>query len=314
MSQPRTDYDSPWKQTIENYFMDFMEFFFPEIHADIDWSKGYEFLDKELQGIVRDAEIGKRFADKLVKVYRIGGEELFVLAHIEVQGWPEADFAKRIDTYNYRISDRYNKPVVSLAVLADGQENWRPDEYKFELWGFSKMVRFPIVKLLDYRQQWSMLENSSNPFATVVMAHLKTLETKNNQSERKEWKFNLTRRLYQQGYQRQDVLNLFWFIDWIMTLPKNLETSFRQELEVYERSMQMQYVTSIERLAKEEGQLEGAVDVIKLGLELKFGQEGLQILPEISQIADMDVLKAIQSGLLQGNTLDEIRALYQGQD
>lgn len=55
-----TDYDNPWKSFIELYFRDFLIFFFPAIEADIDWSKPVRFLDKELQKVVRDAEIPKR--------------------------------------------------------------------------------------------------------------------------------------------------------------------------------------------------------------------------------------------------------------
>jgi len=50
------DYDSPWKEIIEQFFPEFIAFFFPHIFADIDWSRGYEFLDKELQKIVRDSQ------------------------------------------------------------------------------------------------------------------------------------------------------------------------------------------------------------------------------------------------------------------
>ncbi|MCP4353222.1 MAG: hypothetical protein GY795_47835, partial [Desulfobacterales bacterium] len=64
-----SDYDSPWKEAVEVYFEAFMLFFFPDIHAEIDWSVDYEFLDKELEKIVRDAKTGRRHADKLVKVF-----------------------------------------------------------------------------------------------------------------------------------------------------------------------------------------------------------------------------------------------------
>ena len=46
---PNDDYDSPWKDIIDCYFSDFILFFFPEVHPDIDWSRGYESLDAELQ-------------------------------------------------------------------------------------------------------------------------------------------------------------------------------------------------------------------------------------------------------------------------
>ncbi len=80
------DYDSPWKEAVEVYFEAFMLFFFPDIHAEIDWSMGYEFLDKELEKIVRDAETGRRHADKLVKVFLPDGKETWLIIHIEIQG------------------------------------------------------------------------------------------------------------------------------------------------------------------------------------------------------------------------------------
>ena len=80
-----TDYDSPWKEMLDDYFPAFMAFFFPEAYRDIDWDHGYESLDKELQQIVRDAELGKRLADKLMKVWRLSGEEQMVMIHTEIQ-------------------------------------------------------------------------------------------------------------------------------------------------------------------------------------------------------------------------------------
>jgi hypothetical protein len=73
-----------------------MAFFFPTAHAGIDWTRGYEFLDKDLQRVVRDAEMGRRLVDKLIRVWRLEGEEAWVLIHIEVQGQVEEGFAKRM--------------------------------------------------------------------------------------------------------------------------------------------------------------------------------------------------------------------------
>ncbi len=56
MKRVKTDqYDSPWKEAIEEYFQECLAFFFPKIHADIDWAAGYQFLDKELEKVVRQA-------------------------------------------------------------------------------------------------------------------------------------------------------------------------------------------------------------------------------------------------------------------
>jgi hypothetical protein len=149
MNTQDADYDSPWKEALEQYFAGFMALFLPEAHQGIDWSMGHDFLDKELQQVVRDAELGRRLVDKLVRVWRKDGEEAWVLIHIEVQGQVDAEFAKRMYLYHYRLFDRHNRPVVSLAVLGDDRENWRPDHFGYDLWGCRMRLEFPTAKLLD---------------------------------------------------------------------------------------------------------------------------------------------------------------------
>jgi predicted transposase YdaD len=76
----------------------------------------------------------------------------------------------------------------------------------------------------------------------------------------------------------------------------------------------MPYVTSIEQSAEERGRLQGLITTtlegIKLGLELKFGSDGLNLLSEIYQIHDLEVLKSIQEGLRHVNSIDELRTFY----
>jgi hypothetical protein len=76
--------DGPWKEALEAYFPQFMAFFFPEAHGQIDWARDWAFLDKELEQIVRDAELGRRFVDKLVQVWSLEGEENWLLCHLEI--------------------------------------------------------------------------------------------------------------------------------------------------------------------------------------------------------------------------------------
>lgn len=322
MTSEPIDFDSPWKQILEHYLQDFMAFFFPQANAEIDWNRGYTFLDKELQQIVREAEVGRRLADKLVQVWRLDGSEAWVLVHIEVQSQEEADFARRMLTYHYRLLDRYDRPVVSLAVLGDERPNWRPSQYTSALWGCSLSFQYPIVKLLDYQARRAELEAEVNPFATVVLAHLSAQETRRNPQQRADAKFALMRRLYERGVRREEILDLFRFIDWIMQLPEEVETQFWQELRQYEEAYQMPYITSVERIGRQEGRQEGLQEGrqeglregllagIALGLELKFGPAGSQLLPEIERLEDVTTLRRVHEGLKTVTTLDELRGLY----
>ena len=263
----RDDYDSPWKEILTAYFPDFMAFFFPAAHDEINWERGHVFLDKELRQVTRDAKIGKRLADKLVKVWRRDGDEIWVLVHVEIQGSEEGKFAKRMFTYNYRIFDRYDRPVASLAIIADDRPGWRPDCFGYTLWGCEMGIRFPAIKLLDFAARWNELDASDNPFTVAVMTHLKAQETKEDATERQRWKFALMRRLYEKGYDRQKLTDLFRFIDWLMQLPEELEHRFWQELEQYEEEMAMPYVTSVERIGIKKGLQKGLEQGQQKGLE-----------------------------------------------
>jgi hypothetical protein len=271
MGKPLTDYDNPWKEALERYFPEFMTFFLADAAADIDWRRKYEFLDKELRQVTREAEVGARRVDHLVRVHRQGGQETWVLVHVEVQGQPEPDFAERMYVYNYRLYDRHHRQVVSLAVLADETALWRPTGFGYALWGCEVGIKFPVIKLLDYRARWDELEASRNPFAVIVMAHLKSLETRQNDDARLAAKVWLTKRLYQRGYERQDIINLFRFIDWVIQLPEGLDQIFWREVAEIEEAQQMPYITSVERIGMQKGLEQGIQQGIQQGT-----QQGMQ--------------------------------------
>ncbi len=277
MTEQQADsYDSPWKEAIELYFEECLAFFFPLAHTGIDWARGYEFLDKELQQVTPKAELGRRMVDKLVKVWQRQGDEVWVLIHLEVQSQYKATFARRMYTYNYRLFDRYERQVASLAILGDDRSAWRPDHYGYELWGCKVNLEFPIVKLLDYRKQWADLEQSRNPFAALVMAHLHTQATRKKPDERYALKWNLTRRLYEQGYAKRDIQLLFRFIDWLMALPPELESKFEEMLSTYEEKQKMPYITSIERIGIEKGIQQGIQQGVQQGIQQGVQQGRLQ--------------------------------------
>ena len=60
----------------------------------------------------------------------------------------------------------------------------------------------------------------------------------------------------------------------------------------------------------QQGIQQGLLRAIKIGLELKFGPEGLKIYPEIKKIQDVDVLEAISEALTSASSLEEIRKIY----
>src|SRR5438128_2959763 len=183
--QQRRDWDSPWKETLQHFLRAVLAFFFPDLHDAIDWSKGYESLDKEFQQIVADARAGRGLADKLFKVWRRNGRELWLLIHVEVQGQVERRFGRRMFRYNIRCFELYDRPMVSLAILTDDDPNWRPRGFAYGAWGSRTGMRFPAVKLLDYAGREEELNASDNPAAQIVLAHLEARVTREQPEDRR---------------------------------------------------------------------------------------------------------------------------------
>ncbi|BAY17575.1 hypothetical protein NIES21_34150 [Anabaenopsis circularis NIES-21] len=309
----RADNDSPWKEILEAYFPQAMQFFFPQTAALINWERPHEFLDKEFQQISREAELGRRYADKLVKVWQIDGEEIWLLIHVEIQAKPEDNFAERMFSYNLRIFDKFAKPAISLAILCDADSTWRPNQYSFNYPDCSLVFKLGTVKLLDYQTRWAELEASDNPFATVVMAHLKTQQTSKQPGELKNWKFSLIRRLYEQGLEERDIRNLYRFIDWVMILPKALEAEFWQDFKLFEQELTMPYITTGERIGyergKEEGKQEGKQEQTQ-ALVLRQLQRRVGNLPdEVSQQVknlSLEQLEALSEALLDFSAIADL--------
>jgi hypothetical protein len=93
------------------------------------------------------------------------------------------------------------------------------------------------------------------------MAHLKPQETRDERNGRMAWKLAITRQLYEQ----EDVINLFGFIDWVMSLPEELDQQFWQEVRNLEEERRMPYLTSVEKIGINKGFRRGLLEGIELG-------------------------------------------------
>ena len=315
--QLRDDYDSPWKEALDDYFKDFLELLFPLAHDGIDWSVTPISRDKELQKVTATAQKSRQVADKLKEVRTLDGQIRWVLIHIEVQSQWESHFPERILRFDTRLFDEFGKHVVSLVVLGDSNPDWNPNQFGWSFWGYELKIRFPTVKLTKLHQEG--LEQSQNRFASLVLAHLKTMETKGEPETRREWKFRIVRSLYERGYEREDVRKLFRLIDWFMQLPPELETKFQRDLEDYEEQNHMPYVTSIERMAEARGKAEGKaegrllskIETLLLLLETRFGVVDSNLAKMIQAIETEELLNLLHKQAVLAATIDEFIEFFQ---
>ncbi len=237
------------------------------------------------------------------------------MIHIEIQSQYEENFPQRMYIYNYRAFDLYQKPVISLAILGDERVNWRPDSYNYTIAGCEVSLKFPTVKLLDYEERWSELEASSNPFAIIVMAHLKTKATTGKLPQREQWKWKLIRGLYEKEFEREQIIKLFEIIDNMMTLSPELQSSLESKIKQFEEERTMPLMSNMElrgieqgkKIGKEIGVLENSRDDIKTVLTVRFGQISSEIEEMIDKITNLALLKEILKSAVTANSLAEFK-------
>lgn len=89
--------------------------------------------------------------------------------------------------------------------------------------------------------------------AVVVMAHVKHRATRRDLQVRLAWKLDLTKALYRRGYDRTQVIALYRFLDWVITLPEELARAYVDAMDEFEKEQKMAYLSYAERLAQGKG-------------------------------------------------------------
>jgi hypothetical protein len=322
------DYDGAWKETLERFLPQFLELAFPAVHRAVDWSKSVRFLDTELQEIVRAAEAGTLRADKLVEVTRVDGAEDWLLIHAEVQTQREAEFAERMFDYHCRIRNRFERPLVSLAVLADEQARWRPACFESEVLGCRIRFDFPVCKLSELDlEPWLA---AGNPVARVIAAHRVAQQTAGvgRAGKRRRGKLGLVRSLMESGASVEEVAEVLRLMNWLLALPVEEEVVFREELGRLQRETRMPYISTYDRLVRAEGLEQGLLlgrqegrqqgrqqgrqemlrETISEALLERFGATSEAIRPRLEAVEEEVVLRQLAKRVWKVGSMAEFEA------
>jgi hypothetical protein len=114
------------------------------------------------------------------------------------------------------------------------------------------------------------------------------------------------RGLLERGFSAKDVRELFRVIDWLMELPPVLTDLFWQDVESIQEEKHMPFVSTPEYVWTCRGLRRGIQSLLKV----RFGDEGLKLMPEIQTVYEQDKLIAILEALETAATLDEVRRIW----
>jgi predicted transposase YdaD len=269
--------DILWKAALEDLFDDFLRFFYPDADELFDLEKGFEYLDKELEQLFppEGDEVAPRYVDKLVKVYMRSGAEEWILIHIEVQGYSDKDFARRMFQYFYRILDRYDRPITAFAIFADSHKNFHPASYQRSFLGTSVSYRYNTYKIID--QDEAALAESNNPFALAVSAARLAIASKNMDDQQLfDLAYDLAKNLLSKQMPKEKIRKVMNFLRYYLRFDNpQLFINFGKEINILtERNTTMGIEEFLLDQAKKEGLRKGREEGRNEGRE-EDREEGL---------------------------------------
>jgi len=288
-------------------------------------------LDKELQRITRKTKKGKNFTDKLVKVCLKNGAEQWLLIHIEIQGAHEEDFGKRMFRYFYRLYDKYAINITALAVFTYPTDNTY--DFHYDVYGTTNAYRYNTAHIAKYDE--AKLLRSTNPFSLVCLSVQYANMYRNDDDQKYRMKRQLIRVLRNRRYQKEEILDLFEFIDDALTITDTMRNAILDEeaTNLLEEELPMAYVSGFRQRAidegkregklegklegkvegKREGMLEGMLNGLMEGiqgmLEIKFGSIPNEIQSKLLAINDLAKLKSLKEHIKRATDFDQVQRM-----
>jgi hypothetical protein len=300
-----TSHDQHFKLLLQTLFREFLEVFAPEIHRSLSPSN-IHFLDKELIR-AQSGERKTRLVDLVARV-RLGGQDGFVLVHVEHQARREREIGRRMFLYAAWLIQRYGLPVYPILLTSyDQPRDPEPDRYRMEVHGFRVLdFRFRVVQL--NRLRWRDYVRVRNPAAAALMARMRI-----DPKDRVKAKLQILRLIATLRLEPAKMDLIAGFMDNYLALNAKEELAFRAAMDKLEDSNEketvMQLMTSWERKGRlegrQEGRQEGQLATIKRQLQVLLGKL------TASQEKDLEGLKEAQlsdlaEALLEFSTVKDL--------
>ncbi|ODH01694.1 transposase [Nostoc sp. KVJ20] len=259
-----------------------------------------EIINSEFQWISRESDV-------LVRATSPQYGEFIVLNELQLRYKPE--MPKRMRAYAALAEEKYNLPTYPVLVnILKESDVEIPTSYESQFAGLHARQDYRVINLweVDVDIAFTQAVPSLLPFVPIL---------KGGAEESTVQRALQILRADEQLSQLETVMAFFatFVLDSAI-----VQQIMRWDMAVLRESPWYQQILREgeergekrgEERGRREGRQEEILSGIELALEIKFGAEGLQLMPEISQISDLDRLKAIQQGIKSVNTLDELRQL-----
>lgn len=224
------------------------------------------------------------------------GSEVWFLIHVEVQGYSDPFFSRRMFECIYRIWEKYQLPVTGLAIYIDWDRNYHFSEFRETFMGSLLNYQFNTYILRDHPP--IELARDANPFAAIMEAAWQHLQRPKDEQHLRALKLDLIQRLKQRSIPKEKISLIIDFIKYIAPFTNSeIQANFEQDLlTLIQVDVPMGLQEAILDDVKKQGIQEGIAQGIEEGIEIGEAQILLQSIPQL---------------VAKGLSLDSIAEIYQ---
>jgi hypothetical protein len=237
----KSDYRVPgygglWEKIISELFEEFMLLFDRDLYEEIDFSKTPKFLQQDHYKEIIEEKKNSHTADQIVRVYLKNGTEKWILIHIEMQAKADKDLSEQMFRYFYRIYDRFDRDVHTIALIMDDKRSERPEHFHYSFLETKVDYQYDVYNFNS--QDIVYLEQSTNPFAVAVIAGICANKSKYDVKKRFYFKRKLMKQILK-GFPKEPeksrtyMTALFYFIDYILQTPNYLQDQLERDLSAH---------------------------------------------------------------------------------
>jgi hypothetical protein len=232
------DIDGNIKEALDEFLDDWILFFFPDMHPNVDRGVKPVPLQQEFQNIITFASGKKKILDKLYQVtmkpvlknVKEGKKTVqkpvkeVILLHTEAETSPKATFTRRVFLYAAIAIAKYNRRLTALVIYTG--KTVPKNRNFFEMSFYGTILRYVFNVYVIAEQKEEDLIKSDNIFALIILALKYVIDSPNDYAKRFGFKKKLFQLLLEKDYPLEKRRKLMPFIKEILRLPTDLEKDF----------------------------------------------------------------------------------------
>ena len=260
------DHDALYKTVINEFFLDFVSLFFPDLAARIDPAS----VRAKEQELISDLPGGQTLRADIVREVQFEGQSSLVLILVEPQSYDDKRFGERLYRYFTRLYEKYGLPIIPIAVLSyPSPKEAASHSFELVVEGFRALSFNYLVVQLN-QLHWQEYAERQNPVAAAFMVGMQV--GKRERAKAKLASLEQVAKLDLNPAQRH---LLAGFVDVYLTLDdQRQQEEFEQGISRLKQGQQevvMQIVTSWMREGIKQGEIKGKIELVLKLLTRRFG-------------------------------------------